>query len=321
MADFSPKLKRKLPENGENEKINSPGLDIKLSKRIKKNNEDSPVVSKQINTEDCNTPTNKSLKNEKSKTPLNTIQNNMKQTKLSFLKAPKESGDWNIQDFLYEKQWKELLTDEFALPYFKEINDKIKPGYKKDIVRPPKELVFNALNSTKLNDIKVVIIGQDPYHDDDQAHGLAFSVPRGIKIPPSLRNIFIELKNDIPCFEKDEKLGGCLQKWTKEGVFLLNTFLTVEAHKAGSHSKIGWDKFTDKVISLISEKNDGCAFLLWGAFAQKKEVLIDKKRHKVLKCAHPSPFSVTKFFNSKCFSGANEFLKSINKSEVNWSFK
>lgn len=293
-------LKRKINENENEENGKKTKLDIAKGKTL--------------------TPKSDSKKGGK---PLTQVQNNLKQSKLSFFvnKVPKDDDDWTISDFLYDKEWKSLLTEEFEKDYFKKIHEVIKPGYKKDIVRPPKELVFNALNSTKLKDIKVVIIGQDPYHDDNQAHGLAFSVPKGIKIPPSLRNIFIELKTDIPSFEKDESLGGCLQKWTKEGVFLLNTFLTVEAHKAGSHSKIGWDIFTDKVIKLISEKNDGCAFLLWGNFAQKKEVLIDKKIHKVLKCAHPSPFSVTKFFNSKCFSGANDFLKSINKTEINWSFK
>jgi len=263
----------------------------------------------------------KTAKDTSTSKPLSVIQPTLKQSKLSFLKAPRQTDDWLIEDFLYDPQWKQLLKDEFEKKYFVEINQKIKDGYKKDINRPPKELVFNALNSTKLDQIKVVIIGQDPYHDDDQAHGLAFSVPKGVKIPPSLRNIFIELRTDLPEFETDERLGGCLQKWTKEGVFLLNTFLTVEAHKAGSHSKIGWDIFTDKVISIVSERNDGCVFMLWGNFAQKKEPLINANKHKIIKCGHPSPFSVTKFFNSKCFSQANAYLKSINKPEVNWSFK
>lgn len=304
-------------------------MSAKTKRKIVEDDVENTEVKK---TKTTGTPNNKkklidtdlTKSNDKSKSdkPLGTVQNTMKQTKLSFFKGPKQDdGNWEIKDFLFDKEWKSLLADEFEKDYFKKIHDTIRPGYKKDIVRPPKELVFNALNSTKIKDIRVVIIGQDPYHDDDQAHGLSFSVPKGIKIPPSLRNIFIELKNDIPTFEKDEAQGGCLQKWTKEGVLLLNAFLTVEAHKAGSHSKIGWDNFTDKVISLVSEHNTGCAFLLWGAFAQKKEALIDVKKHKVLKCAHPSPFSVTKFFNSHCFSGANDFLKSIDKPEVNWSFK
>lgn len=329
MSAVSPLLKRKLEEDVENVE------ETKVMKKTKRNGKANKKVDAKTEKLAPEKPETENVETEKPDTkkvvtkkesmskdsPLKPIQNNLKQSKLSFFKVPKDDGNWHIQDFLFDKEWKSLLAEEFEKDYFKVIDDKIRPGYKKDIVRPPKELVFNALNSTKLHDIKVVIIGQDPYHDDNQAHGLAFSVPRGIKIPPSLRNIFIELKNDIPTFEKDEALGGSLQKWTKEGVFLLNTFLTVEAHKAGSHSKIGWDLFTDKVISLISEKNSGCAFLLWGAFAQKKEVLIDKEKHKVLKCAHPSPFSVTKFFNSKCFTGANEFLKSIDKPEINWSFK
>jgi uracil-DNA glycosylase len=314
MSAVSPKNKRKLEEEETNEENLTPATKAKRTRAKKVKN-----VTKKKATESSTTP--KCTDSPKTVVALKPIENNLKQSKLSFFKVPKDNGNWVIEDFLHDKEWKTLLQDQFEMDYFKEINEFIKPGYKKDNVRPPKELVFNALNSTKLKDIKVVIIGQDPYHDDDQAHGLAFSVPRGMKIPPSLRNIFIELKNDIPSFEKDEMLGGSLQKWTKEGVFLLNAFLTVEAHKAGSHSKCGWDKFTDKVISLISEHNDGCAFLLWGEFAKKKELLIDQERHKVIMCGHPSPFSVTKFFNKKCFSGANDFLKSINKPEVNWSFK
>lgn len=309
--------KRKIDSEEKTEDVDN-NIENIDAKKLKVNT--PKAKSKLVNDNNETKKTEKKEKGiQKGKSPLAPVQN-LKQTKLSFFKQQKDDGNWNIKDFLYDKEWKNLLEDEFEQDYFKTIEDTIKPGYEKDIVRPPKELVFNALNSTKINEIKVVIIGQDPYHDDNQAHGLAFSVPKGIKIPPSLRNIFIELKNDIPSFEKNESLGGCLQKWTKEGVFLLNAFLTVEAHKAGSHAKIGWDKFTDKVISLISEKNDGCAFLLWGAFAQKKELLIDTERHKILKCAHPSPFSVTKFFNSKCFSGANDFLKSKNKEEINWSF-
>ena len=147
---------------------------------------------------------------------------------------------------------------------------------------------------------------------------MAFSVPRTCAIPPSLRNIFKELKNDIPTFKRSEINSGYLQKWTNEGVFMLNTFLTVQAHKAGSHSKIGWDQFTDRIIKLVSEKNSGCAFLLWGNFAQKKEILIDKEKHCVIKSAHPSPLSVTRFYGSKPFSQANTFLKSVGKIPVNW---
>lgn len=229
------------------------------------------------------------------------------------------NDEFRIENYLLDPEWKKMLKDEFKKPYFIEINQKIQPGYEKGINRPPKELVFNALNTTKLKNIKVVVIGQDPYHNDGQAHGLSFSVPIGKALPPSLKNIFTELKNDIPEFKRDEKLGGCLQKWAEGGVFLLNTFLTVEAHKAGSHSKFGWDIFTDRVIKLISEKNSGCAFMLWGNFAQKKESLIDKKKHKVVKCAHPSPFSATRFFGSKCFSVANAYLKSIGKEPVDWN--
>ena len=231
----------------------------------------------------------------------------------------KASTDFQIQDYMLDPVWKSLLQGEFEKKYFTGINEFLEKEYKKGIVRPPKNLVFNAFNSTKLAQIKVVIIGQDPYHDDNQAHGLCFSVPEGIKPPPSLKNIFIELKNDIPEFERSVKTSGCLQKWTDEGVFLLNAILTVEAHKASSHSKIGWENFTDEAIRVISKNNSGCAFLLWGNYAKKKEALIDTKKHKVLTCGHPSPFSVNRFFNSKCFSQANSYLKSIGKKPINWS--
>lgn len=228
---------------------------------------------------------------------------------------------FRIENYLLDAKWKSLLRDEFKKPYFVKINEFLETQYQKGIVRPPKELVFNAFNSTGIDKIRIVIIGQDPYHNDNQAHGLSFSVPDGIPLPPSLKNIFIELKRDIPEFERSAKNSGCLQKWTEEGVFLLNAILTVEAHKASSHSSIGWEKFTDAVIRIISEKNSGCAFLLWGNFAKKKESLIDTKKHKVIKSGHPSPLSVNLFFNSKCFSQANDFLKSIGKKPVNWSLK
>ena len=154
-----------------------------------------------------------------------------------------------------------------------------------------------------------------------KAHGLCFSVPVGIKIPPSLKNIFKELASDIPEFERDESLGGYLQKWTTEGIFMLNAFMTVIAHKAASHANIGWDIFTDRVIKVISERTNNVVFLLWGNFAQKKEGLIDKKKHKIIKCGHPSPLSVRFFLGSKCFSQANNYLTSVGKKPINWSLK
>lgn len=229
--------------------------------------------------------------------------------------------NWKIEDHLLDEEWRDLLKDEFKKKYFIEINNFLTKEYQEKVIKPPRELVFNAFNSTKIDNIKAVILGQDPYHGDNQAHGLAFSVTKGVRIPPSLRNIFIELKNDIPEFEMDEGKSGCLQRWSNEGVFLLNSFLTVELHKPASHSKIGWNLFTDKVIKTISERNSGCVFMLWGNFAQKKENLIQTDKHMIIKCAHPSPLSVKKFFGSKCFSRANEFLKLINKSPIKWCLR
>jgi len=334
--------KAKKNDSGEAEKVVQPSS----AKKPTNKEESTSIGTPKNKTEVSNKENSKPVVNLAQKLataspkPLDSPKSNklMIQQKLSFspsVQKPSEkekpqelpkpivrpNGEWLIEDFLLDEQWKKWLNDEFEKPYFKEINRIIREGYKKNILRPPKELVFNALNSTKLDKIKVVIIGQDPYHDDGQAHGLCFSVPKGIALPPSLRNIFTELQTDLPNFKRNESLGGCLQKWTTEGVFLLNTFLTVEAHKAGSHSKIGWDIFTDRVIKLISEKNSGCAFLLWGNFAQKKEGLIDKKKHCVIKSAHPSPFSVTRFYGSKPFSKANEFLKSIGKTPVNWNLE
>ncbi|CAF0724535.1 unnamed protein product [Brachionus calyciflorus] len=243
-------------------------------------------------------------------------------SKTKKLRVPETlSSNFRIENYLLDNEWKEILKDEFEKDYFLSINNILSLGYEKNCIRPDKELVFNVFNSTRLSDIKCVILGQDPYHDDGQAQGLAFSVPKNIKIPRTLQNIFAELKNDIPEFEHDESLGGCLEKWTQQGVFLLNAFLTVEAHKAGSHAKIGWDIFTNKIISLISDKKENCVFILWGNFAHKKENLIDAAKHKIIKCAHPSPLSFNKFFNSKCFSQTNEFLKEKGIEPIKWSLK
>lgn len=324
--------KRKIEENSDDEDMQLfLKAESEIIKKLKSTEEKvetkTPQTSKEVKSS-VSTPKSsiqtklpfKTLQpSSASKTPTTSKSDTKFETHHEIVK--RADGEWFIEDFLLDKQWRTLLQEEFKKKYFIDINNVIREGFKKNILRPPKELVFNAMNSTRLDNIKVVIIGQDPYHDDNQAHGLAFSVPKGIRIPPSLKNIIKELQTDIPGFVHDEKLGGCLQTWTERGVFLLNTFLTVEAHKAGSHSKIGWDIFTDKVIKVISEKNNGCVFLLWGAFAQKKSSLIDAKKHKIIQCAHPSPFSATKFFNSKCFSRANEYLNSIGKTPVNWSLK
>uniref|UniRef100_A0A915MW56 Uracil-DNA glycosylase n=1 Tax=Meloidogyne javanica TaxID=6303 RepID=A0A915MW56_MELJA len=183
---------------------------------------------------------------------------------------------------------------------------------------PPRSLIFNAFNLTPFNEIKVVLLGQDPYHNLSQAHGLCFSVPQGTPPPPSLKNIYKELSSEFPDFKIPTH--GELTCWAKQGIFMLNATLTVEAHKPNSHSNIGWQIFTDSVIKLISSKsNNGVVFLLWGGFAHRKEMLVDKSRHRVIKTAHPSPLSVTKFFGSKCFSKTNDLLKELGREPIDWN--
>lgn len=215
-----------------------------------------------------------------------------------------------------ESSWKALLQDEFAKPYFPLIrqfilNEKAK-GKK---VFPPGGLIFNAFNLTPFGSLKVVIIGQDPYHGEGQAHGLCFSVPHGVNPPPSLVNIYKELKEDVG-FQIPNH--GNLESWAKQGVLLLNASLTVNKGEANSHAGCGWQTFTDAVIKTISEQGSGIVFLLWGRFAQQKEILIDTNKHHVLKAGHPSPFSVNLFLGCKHFSKTNELLSAQGKSVIDW---
>jgi uracil-DNA glycosylase len=215
-----------------------------------------------------------------------------------------------------EDSWKKALADEFSKPYFGDIkqfilNEKAK-GKK---VYPPGPLVFNAFNLTPFDKVKVVIIGQDPYHGEGQAHGLCFSVPVGVKPPPSLVNIFKEIKNDLGI---DPPNHGNLEHWAKQGVLLLNASLTVNDGEPNSHAKCGWHTFTDAVIKKISDEKTGVVFLLWGKFAQDKAALIDSTKHFILKSAHPSPFSVTRFYGCKHFSKTNEILKKEGKEPIDW---
>lgn len=217
-----------------------------------------------------------------------------------------------------EESWKSMLQEEFAKPYFKEIKHFLTAEKNKGKkVYPSGSLIFNAFDSTSFDRVKVVILGQDPYHGKGQAHGLCFSVQMGVKPPPSLVNIYKELQADVGFNIPDH---GYLQSWANQGVFLLNSILTVEASKPASHRKIGWETFTDSVIKKISEEKEHLVFLLWGRFAQNKSVLIDGSKHLILQAAHPSPFSAhSGFFGCKHFSRANDYLQQNGIEPVDWS--
>ncbi len=220
-------------------------------------------------------------------------------------------------DVKIEASWKEVLKHEFTKPYFLQVTTHLKTERATGaVVYPPGQLIFNAFNTTPFTEVKVVILGQDPYHGAGQAHGLSFSVPDGIAPPPSLVNIYKELHKDIGM--PIPKTGN-LTKWAKQGVFLLNAMLTVRANEPASHAKIGWMDFTDAVIRKLSDEKEGVVFLLWGKFAQEKQVLIDETKHHVLKAAHPSPFSADKgFFGCKHFSKTNELLMKQGWEVIDW---
>lgn len=216
-----------------------------------------------------------------------------------------------------EAGWLNVLEHEFQKAYFLYIKTFLLAEKKSGkSIYPPGSLIFNAYNQTPFNAVKVVIIGQDPYHGVGQAHGLSFSVPDGIKPPPSLINIFKELQSDL---QKDMPASGNLVPWAKQGVLLLNAILTVEANKPASHQKIGWQYFTDETIMQLSEKKENLVFFLWGKFAQEKRKLIDAKKHCILEAAHPSPFSAhAGFFGCKHFSKANDYLASKGIAQIDW---
>ena len=215
-----------------------------------------------------------------------------------------------------EGSWKEILKDEFSSQYFTELKEFLIEEKKKFNIYPPGKLIFNAFNRTAFEEVRVVILGQDPYHGKGQAHGLCFSVPEGISQPPSLLNIFKELKSDLGIPIANH---GNLEKWTSQGILLINATLTVRANQAGSHQNKGWEKFSDVVIQKISEKRAGIIFLLWGSYAQAKELLIDKNKHYVLKAAHPSPFSADNgFFGCKHFSKTNDILSRHGLEKIDW---
>lgn len=223
-----------------------------------------------------------------------------------------------MNDVKIEASWKKLLDEEFEQPYFSEIkNFLVKAKAEGKRVYPSGKLIFNAFDTTPVHQVKVVIIGQDPYHGENQAMGLSFSVPRTEKVPSSLQNIYKELVTDIPNFEKPKH--GDLTKWAEQGVFLLNACLTVEHKTANAHKNIGWHQFTDAVIRKLSTERTGLVFLLWGSFAKKKKALIDTTKHHVLESVHPSGLSAHRgFFGCKHFSQTNELLEKQGLSGIDW---
>ncbi|MEK7064080.1 MAG: uracil-DNA glycosylase [Patescibacteria group bacterium] len=215
-----------------------------------------------------------------------------------------------------EKSWKELLKDEFDKPYFADLTKFVKEEYKNGTVYPPPRFIFNALDSVPVDKVKVVILGQDPYHGPGQAHGLSFSVPDGVIPPPSLVNIYKEIESDLG---KKVPHSGNLERWAKQGVLLLNATLTVRARQAGSHQNKGWETFTDAVIHRLAETKDHLVFILWGNYAQRKGAFIDPTSHLVIKSAHPSPLSAHNgFFGSKPFSKTNQYLEVHGQTSIDW---
>lgn len=215
-----------------------------------------------------------------------------------------------------EESWKLALAEEFQQSYFEALSSRVREAYLHGPVYPPPKLLFHALELCPLNEVKVVILGQDPYHGPGQAHGLSFSVPEDVTPPPSLRNIYKEIHDDLGT---PIPKSGNLEHWAKQGVLLLNATLTVEKAKAGSHQGLGWEQFTDAVIKTVSDKREHVVFLLWGNFARSKANLIDSNKHLVLEAPHPSPFSAhSGFFGSKHFSKTNDYLKNHGLTPIKW---
>ncbi|CDG56709.1 Uracil-DNA glycosylase, family 1 [Campylobacter coli 76339] len=222
----------------------------------------------------------------------------------------------NIEDIKINDDWKEFLKEEFNKNYFLEIKKRyIQALNNNAIIYPPANLTFNAFNLTPLDELKIVLLGQDPYHQPNQAMGLSFSVPYGVKIPPSLLNIYKELKTDL---DIEPSKSGDLSSWAKQGILLLNSILSVEAGKPASHSSWGWQEFSDAVISKLSLEKSGLIFMLWGNYAKSKKALIDTNKHFILEAAHPSPLARTGFLGCKHFSKANEILRNLGKNPINW---
>jgi uracil-DNA glycosylase len=219
-------------------------------------------------------------------------------------------------DLKLPPRWQKELISETSKPYFIKLKEQVVESYSKGQIYPASQNIFKAFTLTDFDSVRVVILGQDPYHGDGQAEGLSFSVPEGTKLPPSLRNIYKELKDDLGV---DRGQNGNLEVWAKQGVLLLNATLTVEAGNPGSHQGIGWEEFTDNVIKIISDKKSNMIFVLWGKYAEAKASLIDSTKHLIITSPHPSPFSAHRgFFGSKPFSQTNEYLKKTGQQTINW---
>jgi len=222
-------------------------------------------------------------------------------------------------DVKIEPSWKEVLKEEFGKEYFKALTEFVRGEYQHAIIYPPPKNIFRAFDFCPFDKVEVVILGQDPYHCPGQANGLCFAVGEGVTLPPSLQNIFKELSADCSLpFEALAKKGGSLEHWAKQGVLLMNATLTVRARTAGSHQGKGWEEFTDAVIRKLSEERKNLVFILWGNYAKAKGAHINRSKHLVIESAHPSPFSATRFFGSKPFSRANEYLVAHDKRPINW---
>lgn len=221
----------------------------------------------------------------------------------------------NLNDVRIENGWKEALREEFLSEYFAKIKENLLAAKAREIVYPPGNLIFNAFNLTPFERVRAVILGQDPYHGAHQAMGLSFSVPHGVRIPPSLVNIYKEIKSDLGISEPE---SGDLSYWAKQGVLLLNASLSVGANRANSHSGFGWQIFTDAVIKILSARRQNLVFMLWGNFAKAKSALIDAQKHLILTAAHPSPLAGGAFFGCRHFSRCNEYLRAHGLGEIDW---
>ena len=220
---------------------------------------------------------------------------------------------------MIQNDWLEPLKPEFKKPYYEKLYAKVKEEYSTNLIFPPADDIFNAFDFTPLSEVKVVILGQDPYHGDGQAHGLCFSVKPDVDVPPSLVNIYKELQSDLGCYVPNH---GYLEKWAKQGVLLLNTVLTVRAHQANSHRGIGWEEFTDAAIRILNEQDRPIVFLLWGKPAQSKKSMLHNAKHLILTAPHPSPLSAHRgFFGCKHFSQTNELLKEQGLSPIDWQIE